>query len=138
TQRYQQMREDFVANVSHEVRTPLTAIKGFAQILTALGPEDAGEFKLYANKIEHNVNRLANLFQDILSLSVLESREKVIKEDVSASDIVHSTASNVRQSHPEKKVNFETELKLETLWVEPRLFEQVLTNLLDNAFKYSP
>lgn len=138
TQRLQQMREDFVANVSHEVRTPLTAIKGFAQILTSLGPEDASEFKLYANKIEHNVNRLAILFQDILSLSVLESRERVVKEDVSASDIIQATASNVRQSHPEKDVNFKTELQLENLWVEPRLFEQVLTNLLDNAFKYSP
>lgn len=138
THRLQQMREDFVANVSHEVRTPLTAIKGFAQILTSLGPEDTNEFKLYANKIEHNVNRLANLFQDILSLSVLESREKVVKEDVLAADIVHATAANVKQSHPEKKIEFKTELELEHFWVEPRLFEQVLTNLLDNAFKYTP
>lgn len=134
----QQMREDFVANVSHEVRTPLTAIKGYAQILTSLSNEEAAQFPAYAQKIEQNVNRLANLFQDILTLSVLESHERIDKDLVDSKEMINTTISNVSLAYQEKNIAIKQNIELESLWVEGRLFEQVITNLLDNAYKYTP
>lgn len=134
----QQMREDFVANVSHEVRTPLTAIKGYAQILTSLSNEETAQYPAYAQKIEQNVDRLANLFQDILTLSVLESHERIDKDLVDSKEMVSTTISNVSLAYQDKNITIKQLIELESLWVEGRLFEQVITNLLDNAYKYTP
>lgn len=133
----QQMREDFVANVSHEVRTPLTALKGYAQIMSTLSAEDHEHFTKYANKIEHNVNRLTALFQDILSLSVLESRDSIQKETIQLEELASSVFSNLSHTHLDKKIKLMTDIKQEHLFVDSNLFEQVLTNLFDNAIKYS-
>lgn len=134
----QQMREDFVANVSHEVRTPLTAIKGYAQILTSLSNEEVAQYPAYAQKIEQNVDRLANLFQDILTLSVLESHERIDKDLVNSKEMINTTISNVSLAYQNKNITIKQQIELESLWVEGRLFEQVITNLLDNAYKYTP
>lgn len=133
----QQMREDFVANVSHEVRTPLTALKGYAQIMSTLSAEDHEHFTKYASKIEHNVNRLTALFQDILSLSVLESRDSIQKETIQLDELSSTVFANLSHSHFDKKIKLKTEIKQNQLFVDPNLFEQVLTNLFDNAIKYS-
>lgn len=134
----QRMREDFVTNVSHEVRTPLTALKGFSQIMSSLGPEDGPVYSEYAQKIEHNVNRLTTLFQDILSLSVLESREKIDQFFVDAAELVQNVYSNISINYANKKIRFHSDIVSKFLYVDPNLFEQILTNLLDNAYKYSP
>ena len=131
------MREDFVANVSHEVRTPLTALKGYAQIMSTLSAEDHEHFTKYASKIEHNVNRLTALFQDILSLSVLESRDYIQKETIQLDELSSTVFANLSHSHFYKKIKLKTEIKQNQLFVDPNLFEQVLTNLFDNAIKYS-
>lgn len=133
----QQMREDFVANVSHEVRTPLTALKGYAQIMSTLTNDDQEQFTQYANKIEHNVNRLTALFQDILSLSVLESRESIQKETLHIEELAKTVFNNLSHTHQDKKITLRTDISQTQLLVDPNLFEQVLTNLFDNAIKYS-
>tara|TARA_R110000868_G_scaffold204946_3_gene453161 strand:+ start:26540 stop:28306 length:1767 start_codon:yes stop_codon:yes gene_type:complete len=134
----QQMREDFVANVSHEVRTPLTALKGYTQILSDLSPTDSDSFAEYTDKIERNVDRLTALFQDILSLSVLESRQAIAKESLNSSEIILSVLSNIKMNYAEKNFIFTVDNKVSTIHGDCILIEQILTNLLDNACKYSP
>ncbi len=133
----QQMREDFVANVSHEVRTPLTALKGYAQIMTTLDSTDSEQYSQYARKIEHNVNRLTALFQDILSLSVLESTDSIQKDHIDILELAKTVFNNLSISNNEKKIVFESDIQVKMVFADPNLFEQVLNNLFENAIKYS-
>tara|TARA_R110000868_G_scaffold226115_14_gene478661 strand:- start:4842 stop:6602 length:1761 start_codon:yes stop_codon:yes gene_type:complete len=137
-QMVQQMREDFVANVSHEVRTPLTALKGFSQILSQLEPTDSHLVKPYIEKIETNVDRLTALFQDILSLSVLESRQNISSTNIDLQDLVHTIISNLKVNYASKDLQFLLDLSTHNIFGDAVLVEQILTNLLDNACKYSP
>jgi two-component system, OmpR family, phosphate regulon sensor histidine kinase PhoR len=132
-----QIREDFVANVSHEVRTPLTAMKGYVQILKEMPPENLPNSRNILDKIERNSDRLAVLFQDILQLSVIESQGNIPKETVIAEDITKSVIANIKQSHYKKKIHINCEFHINEVWANPALLEQVLNNLVDNAFKYT-
>lgn len=134
----EQMREDFVANVSHEIRTPLTAIKGFAQVIRDTPPEQMDSVRPFFDKLESNADRLTNLFNDILQLSVIESKHKVPKETVVPEEITEAVITNVKQSYRDKNITVETHFDIDKVWVNPQFFEQLLTNLIDNAHKYTP
>lgn len=134
----EQMREDFVANVSHEIRTPLTAIKGFAQVIKDTPPDSKVNINPFLDKLEANADRLTTLFNDILHLSVIESKQKVPKETISPSDITESVIMNVKQSYHGKDISIELDCQLSKIWVNPPFMEQVLTNLIENAYKYTP
>lgn len=133
-----QMRENFVANVGHEVRTPLTAIKGFAQTLNALGPEDPDLFQECLSKIEYNSERLFDLFQDIIHLSTIESKGHILKGDVLLEETTANVLASLRQIHSNKILAIHESYQVENLWANGALIEQILTNLIDNAYKYSP
>ena len=133
----EQMREDFVANVSHEIRTPLTAIKGFAQIIRDTPAEQMDTVRPFFDKLENNADRLTNLFNDILQLSVIESKLKVSKETIFTGEITEAVVTNVKQSYLDKKVVVETSYEIEKVWANPQFFEQLLTNLIENAHKYT-
>jgi two-component system phosphate regulon sensor histidine kinase PhoR len=133
-----QMREDFVANVSHEIRTPLTAIKGFTQVIKDTPPEDHVNVMPFLDKLEANADRLTTLFNDILHLSVIESKQKIAKESMHPQDLTDNVLMNVKQSYRQKKIVVHTEYDIEKVWVNPPFMEQVLTNLIENAYKYTP
>ena len=134
----EQMREDFVANVSHEIRTPLTAIKGFAQVIKDTPKENLDSVNPFLDKLEANADRLTTLFNDILQLSVIESKQKVNKETLSPEDLTDQVVMNVKQSYPKKDITIKTQCDLSKIWGNPQFMEQVLTNLIENAFKYTP
>jgi two-component system, OmpR family, phosphate regulon sensor histidine kinase PhoR len=136
----EQLREDFVTNVSHEVRTPLTALKGYVQILKSTLNEEkmSEEIQNCLNRIESNSDRLTHLFNDILNLSVIESKRKVNKTLISTEEITSSVLANVKQSYLSKKIEVQTDYISTDVYANGPLLEQVLTNLLDNAFKYTP
>jgi len=134
----QQMREDFVTNVSHEVRTPLTAMKGYVQIL--LGMKELTEnptVKESLSKIEHNSNRLAILFQEILNLSMIESRHKLDLVKSSTQDITQNVLMNLKQVHKNSNRKIHCDYSAKEVLVDSSLIEQVLTNLIDNSYKYA-
>lgn len=133
-----QMREDFVANVSHEIRTPLTAIKGFAQVIKDTPDDSPVDTKPFLDKLEANADRLTTLFNDILHLSVIESKQKVPKETISPQDLTENVMMNVKQNYRDKKITITCDCGLSKIWVNPPFMEQVLTNLIENAYKYTP
>lgn len=133
----EQMRVDFVANVSHEIRTPLTSIKGFTQILQTQATKVDASLHPFLDKIIANTERMISLFNDLLNLSVIESRNYLRAEEFSLLDIVDGVESNIIASYPQKKISFKNNLKLEYLVGDFRLIEQVVLNLCDNACKYT-
>jgi two-component system phosphate regulon sensor histidine kinase PhoR len=133
----EQMRVDFVANVSHEIRTPLTSIKGFTQILQTQAPKIDPVLHPFLEKIVANTERMISLFNDLLNLSVIESKNTLAAEDVPLEEIVASVADNIAASYPTKRISVVPELRLPYVRGDFRLIEQVILNLCDNACKYA-
>jgi two-component system phosphate regulon sensor histidine kinase PhoR len=133
----EQMRVDFVANVSHEIRTPLTSIKGFSQLLIAQSGKVDPSLHTFLEKIVANTERMISLFNDLLNLSVIESRNYLRFEEFNLVEILDGVESNILASYTSKKVFFERDLKVQYLTGDFRLIEQVILNLCDNACKYT-
>jgi len=130
-----QMRVDFVANVSHEIRTPLTAIRGFAQMLGQKINQNEAHF---LNRIIENSDHMLALFNDLLQLSVLESKERIEKEMVDLPSTFHYLCDSLSHKYQNKKIYSHYQIEADTVLADPHLFEQVITNLIDNAIKYHP
>ncbi len=133
----EQMRVDFVANVSHEIRTPLTSIKGYSQVLVANKEKFPEEYEGFLTKIISNTERMIALFNDLLNLSVIESREIGVQDFVELSTVLDGIVPNIRTNYPGKTITFKRDFKVDNIIGDSRLIEMVLTNLIDNACKYS-
>lgn len=136
----ERMRVEFVANVSHELKTPLASIQGFVETLKDGAIEEPKNARRFLSIIEKHTNRLNNLINDLLSLSKIESREtpierKKIKLLALIKKVVTSLEDRIRQKNHSLKI--ETEEGLE-LYADEALLDQAVTNLLDNAIKYTP
>lgn len=133
----EQMRREFTANVSHELKTPLTVISGFAELIE-MGLVSESDVKDYAKDIHKESQRLMNLVHDIIRLSELdESKEKTF-ESVKLSDIVDSTISILKKKSEEKsvKVSFECSNEKE-IKGNPTLLSELVYNIVENAIRYN-
>ena len=132
------LRSDFVANVSHEFKTPIAAIEGYATLLQnrSLSPEKHDH---YVEKILENSRRLSNLSGNVLMLSKLENQEIVPgKSEFRLDEQLRKCVLLLESKWTEKNIEFDMELpKLNYYGSEP-LLSQVWINLLDNAIKHSP
>ena len=139
--RLENMRKEFASNVSHEIKTPLTAIKGFVETLSQGAMENTDEAKRFLNIIEKHVNRLVALIEDLMHLSVIEQEDKSKRIKLKRGNIrsVIKTAIQVCQAKAESKkikVNLICHENISTK-IDTQLLEQAAVNLLDNAIKYS-
>ncbi len=136
------MRREFVANVSHELKTPLTAIKGFVETLRYGDRSDAAENDRFLGIIEKHVNRLEAIIGDLMNLSQVEQKSRTQKIDLSPDEIlpVAETALQLCRAKANEK-NIRLTLQCDPAIraeINPLFLEQALVNLLDNAVKYSP
>jgi two-component system, OmpR family, phosphate regulon sensor histidine kinase PhoR len=137
--RLERMRRDFVANVSHELRTPIAVIRANAETLLAGALEDGPHAHRFVDGIHRNAERLGQLIADLLDLSRIEAgRYEVVLSDTDLSEAVGQVVDGLRPRSEEREVEIENLIE-EPLAVraEPRALEQILTNYLDNAIKYT-
>ncbi|MCK5310721.1 MAG: HAMP domain-containing protein [Desulfobacteraceae bacterium] len=135
------MQKDFAANVSHELKTPLTAIRGFVETLLDMSPDqDLTEKSEFLKIIEKNVSRMTAIINDLLSLAQIEIMQND-DMDFKTFDIIPIIDKSIRecQNLSNKKNIIITKNHPDQLMVpvDPFLLEQTIINLIDNAIKYS-
>lgn len=135
-----QVREDFVSNFSHEVRTPLTILNGQMQNLKLQLQHEENFDSRFGQcflKIENNSRRLINLFNDLLRLTSVETKKDIQKEEIDIDEMLTFLTQDLLINYKEKNIRFNIELTQKKFFVDYNLFEQALINLIDNALKYS-
>ncbi len=135
-----QIQEDFISTVSHELRTPLTSIRGFAQtMLTSWDALDDTNKKKFIEIIEQQSNRLINLVENMLSVSKLQTfKDKLIFKNANANEQIEPVIQIVKQQYKTHKFTKNFNKKIPNIFVDTDKFQQIMTNLIENAAKYSP
>ncbi|MFN8642876.1 MAG: ATP-binding protein [Candidatus Binatia bacterium] len=139
--RLEAMRRDFVANVSHEVRTPLAAIAGYTETLLGGAVDDPERARHFLGIIERHAERLGRLVNDLLTLSDLElGRTELRRTAVAAADVVRAAFEVLHGRADQGGVSLVEEVAadLPPLDADQDRLEQALLNLVDNAIKYTP
>jgi signal transduction histidine kinase len=137
--RLETIRRDFVANVSHELKTPLTAVSGYAEtLLDDAIPAD--QRRRFVETIHDNATRMQRIVDDLLDLSRIESggwRPNVVLVDVAG--VVHDVFTAIQPSAAAKGLALVADVAPDAahVRVDPTAFRQVLTNLVENAVRYT-
>ncbi len=137
----ERVRRDFVANVSHEFRTPLTAIQGFAETLLAGALDDPQNRVKFLKIILEHSRRLARLTEDLLMLSKMDAdRLELEIHRLSVSQFVESCIETTQRTAAEKNLRISANLPagMPDIAADRRRLAEVLQNLLDNAIQYTP
>ena len=139
--RLENVRRDFVANVSHELKTPVTSIKGFVETLREGALKDPARAERFLDIVSRQVNRLSAIIEDLLSLSRLEQESDRLRaniESVPVADLLNSAINACEPRAAEENISISLDCPTELRWkVHPALLEQAVINLIDNAVKYS-
>jgi len=140
--RFDQIRRDFVANVSHELKTPITSIKGFVETMMEGVLNDPDQAKRFLDIIAKHTERLNSIVDDLLSLSRLEETDekaRIVCENALLKPVLLSAIQLSDFKADNKKISIELncDSKL-TAKINTTLIEQGVLNLIDNAIKYSP
>lgn len=139
--RLESMRQEFVANVSHELKTPLSSIKAFAETLRCGAIHDPENNLRFVQRIEEQSDRLDQLIHDMLSLAQIEAGKQAFEiTDVSVSEIVSECLANRHDLAQKKNIELICPDNQPPLSVsaDREGLRQILDNLLDNAIKYTP
>jgi signal transduction histidine kinase len=134
------IRRDFVANVSHELKTPLTSISGYAETLLSDTP-DAATTRGFLLTILNNARRMQRLVDNLLDLARIESgRWQPELETVDLGSVAQETWDGLRERALPRSITFDVDVATDatTVHADADAMSQVLTNLLDNALRYTP
>lgn len=139
--RLETVRKDFVANVSHELKTPITSIKGFVETLLSGAIDEPENARHFLQILSRQVNRLNRIVDDLLSLSRIEQsmeREAIEKKDTILLDVVDLAIQVCSGKASEKSIRIERDCPAQLkAQINPPLFEEALVNLVMNAIQYS-
>ncbi len=136
-QRMAAVQNEFIGNVSHEVRNPIFAVGGYLEALSTPGLTD-DQRALYGEKALANLQRLSNLFNDLIEIARLEYREDIISAAVfDLSELVHEVSETLRSKAEGKGLAFEIENPSLFVEADRNRIRQVVVNLVENAIAYS-
>jgi two-component system phosphate regulon sensor histidine kinase PhoR len=139
--RLERARRDFAANVSHEFKTPLTAIQGFAETLLSGALEDKENSRRFLHIIRENAMRLGRLTDDLLKLAQIEAGKLELRlQPVAISEVIAPCLETTRPQADQKKIILEADYgpDLPTVNGDAVSLQQALQNLIDNAVRHSP
>jgi two-component system phosphate regulon sensor histidine kinase PhoR len=137
----EQTRKDFVANVSHELKTPITSIKGFTETLLDGAKDDPKSLEAFLNIILKESVRLQTLIEDLLELSKIEQhRFKLNIQQMNLSALLNEVITMLRIKANEKGISLNVHISGENLTIEadPFRIKQVFINIINNAIMYTP
>jgi two-component system, OmpR family, phosphate regulon sensor histidine kinase PhoR len=139
-EKVERIRKDFVINVSHELRTPLASIQGYTETLIDGALHDPDHNMRFLGIIRHNAERLARLTADLLTLSRIEQKRQDLEfESHPVNALIQEAVDVIRPIAEKKSIHLATEPAPDALvWCDVEAVSQVLSNLLDNAIKYTP
>ena len=139
--RLERVRSDFVANVSHELKTPITALKGCVETLSGKTPPAPDDATRFTAMMSRHVCRLEAIVEDLLSLSRIEfesAREQVHRDRVSIEEVLQRVSRTFTQAAEAKSITLNVKCSEDlSAPVNSPLLEQAIGNLVDNAIKYS-
>lgn len=132
-------KDDFLSIASHELKTPLTTIKGFVQLLKRMAPAESSEkFLVTLDKVSIYVDRLNNLISELLDTSKIQSGNiEIHKEPFEIEKLLRDTIENLSLATPQYTISINTNINATILGDELQI-SQVINNLVSNAIKYSP
>jgi len=136
----EKIRQDFVANVSHELKTPICSIKGYAETLLEGAIEDKTNAKDFLNIILSDSNRLANLIDDLLSLAKIESDQLLLESHpYKLFPILKKVLTTLKGQIDKKSIFLKIDIpkNISSVLIDETRIKQVLLNLIDNAIKYN-
>ncbi len=132
-----QMRQEFTANVSHELKTPLASISGYSELIEA-GMVNETDARRFAAEIHKNANRLLSLINDILELSKLDTlSEEMQIESVGLYDLATACAHMLELNAAKRGITIRVEGEEAYVHGSKRMLEEVVYNLCDNAIRYN-
>lgn len=131
------MRQEFTANVSHELKTPLTSISGYSELI-ANGMASPGDIKRFAQEIHRNAKRLLVLINDIIRLSQLDSTEVDITfEQVDLYQIAENCKNMLQLNAKNHEVSISLSGQPMSVYANRQMMEELVYNLCDNAIRYN-
>lgn len=134
----EQLKDYFISMASHELKTPITSIKGYVQILMSIHENSEDAFLIKSlNTIDRQINKLTNLIADLLDLSKIKIGSLSLnKEQFAISEIIREITSQISQINPESRITIE-DFNDQIIFADKERIGQVLINFLTNAIKYS-
>ncbi|MGD8632918.1 MAG: ATP-binding protein, partial [Anaerolineales bacterium] len=132
------LKSEFVSTVSHDLRAPLTLMRGYATMLTMVGAMNEQQ-KEFVSKILTSADQMGELIENLLDLGRLEAGIRLDLEAVPIGDVIQSVLDAYRPQAVNKQIDLEVELSeaMEPLEVDTALIRQAIANLVDNALKYT-
>jgi PAS domain S-box-containing protein len=133
------LKSEFVSTVSHDLRTPLTLMRGYATMLEMVGKLNEQQ-NTYVNKIVEGVGSMSHLVNNLLDLGRIEAGIGLKLELISPKDVVDRVVESLRLQIIQKRIKLETEFALDSIQMieaDQALLQQALHNLLDNAIKFT-
>lgn len=133
----QQVGKDFIANASHELRTPITIIRGFAETIQDLPEISEAMVEDFIGKIVRNCHRMNSLVKNLLILTDLDSLPKARLQECDLVALVDSSIQTILSLHKNVEIEAFHNSEIITIPADPDLLEMAIINLLENAIKYS-